>query len=417
MNAFSGPPPRRLKGRELVAWYAGQARQARDSVADAFYRMDMAQRDTRLKVDAFVNLEAGSPAATSTKQQFDVVNARADALSMRYIDVLDANPVDDGLTPQQYSDAGNALTAIARELDASSAELTAFADRFAGQLDRVEQALSQVGPKAAAAHQAVSDARAAIGAVRAQGMSTARADESFAAAQAAEAELDQGAAKLGIGNALRKADEVRVLAERAKAVAEALPRKRTEVTHRLTSLRTRRDALDTQATRVPDQFRRLRREYVEGCWVDLEDNEKDIETSLQAADRAFDAASTDARHGDWDAAAESVTRAGALMEAAHTRISAVEGRIETLDEVRADPRAPVAQARFAIRDAQRLVMAGRTVAPAPWGAALDGLAARLDQAPAGLERPHPDYWAYLSVLHRIQDETADLVRRFRAAKP
>lgn len=409
--SFGDGHPRRRWGRDAAAW---RARQARDVAVEAFYRMDHAQRQTRVRVDAYTNLDAGTAAAGQVRQQFDAVSARADELAARYIATLDAHPVDDDLSAAQFTAAAGALEAISRDLDAAAGGLTAFCDRFAAELSRVEQALEQLAPRAERAQRALADTRAAVAAVRSQGIAPGAAGDALAAAEAAAEVLAQGAGRLGIAAALRQADQVQALADRGRALAEDLPRKQKEISQRLVSLGTRREALGNRAGDVAGQLRVLRRAYVEGCWADLADSEARVVDWFAAADRALDRAARLSQVGDWDAALGFLRDAAGALDDAAGCITAVSTRRATLDEVKADPARRVSEARFAVRDAQRLVMQGRTLPPAPWAGQLDALAARLDRAQEPLDRPHPDYWAFLTEIRSVTDATAELVRRFRA---
>ncbi len=228
----------------------------------------------------------------------------------------------------------------------------------------------------------------------------------------------------GVGGAGSLADKVAALAARVPALADAtraravaLARRREEATRRLSSLRTRREALANQSGAIPEVLRELRRGYVEGCWADLADAEPRIAALLSAADAELDRAREAARGADWDRATDVLARAVARLDSAADLAASVHGRRAALEDARKDPRARVAAVRFTVRDAQRLVMTGRTLPPQPWAAQLDALAARLDRAEDMLEGVHPDYWAFLTELNRITESTADLVRRFRADPP
>jgi len=392
---------------------AVRARQARDAAADAFYRMDRAQRDTRVRVDAFTNLDAGSAAAHQVRMDFDALNARVDWMSGAYIATLDAHPVDEELTAQQYAAATSAFEAVARDLDRAAGELAEFSERFAAPLRRVEEALDRLAPRAIAATEALGRARGAIAALREQGLAPGAAGEALRTAEAAADVLAQGAARLGIAVALRQAEQVISLADRVTALAEDLPRKRDEASRRRVSLRTRREALAHRAEALPELLSMLRRQYVEGCSRDLDDAPRVVAARLADADEALAAALAAGDAGDWDAATESLRVAAARLHAADDRIRAVNNRREALLEVEHDPLPRFERARFVVRDAQRLVMHGRSLPPAPWAGMLDALATRVDTTRELLDRPHPDYWAIHNELDAVVRETADVVRRFR----
>ena len=78
-----------------------------------------------------------------------------------------------------------------------------------------------------------------------------------------------------------------------------------------------------------------------------------------------------------------------------------------------DPRAEIDRTRFAIRDAQRLAMAGRSTPDPRHARPLDDSVARLDRAVAGLEGRHPDYWHFLTETEGVRRTVARVVTQIR----
>ena len=121
------------------------------------------------------------------------------------------------------------------------------------------------------------------------------------------------------------------------------------------------------------------------------------------------------RSGDWDAAAAHLEAAREHLATAEGGISSVVERKRDLDTLAEDPGQELERVRFAVRDAQRLVVSAGARAPKGEADVLDGLMSRLDTATDRLEGRHPDYWAYLVELRAIRDLAASVVRRTRAA--
>ena len=76
-------------------------------------------------------------------------------------------------------------------------------------------------------------------------------------------------------------------------------------------------------------------------------------------------------------------------------------RLAALNDAKSDPGGPEKQARFRIRDAQRLVLDRGLVAE--WGSVLDAQSRRVDVARQKLVGPHPNYWAYLTELASVTE--------------
>lgn len=386
---------------------------ARDAAAEAFYAMDSAQRDTRVRVDAFTSLAAGSASATRARDEFDQINGWADDAARAYIDALDAHPLDNSPSPGAYSAAVEALLAVTKPMQVATANFGRFSRRFADELHRVERELAAVPARVAAARKTLDDARAAVGRLAASGLSSPAAGAALASAEDAAEVLGRGAAVLGIAGTLRQAEQVVTLAQRAQALAEDAPRQRDAVARRLISLRTRLEAVENRAQGLDAVLSELRRVYAAGCSSDLAGTSKTVARSLSTAHARLSEAQATSTAQDWETAGAQLRTVVAALDEADTGVRAVADRRRDLAEVAADPGPRLAAARFAVRDAQRLVMAGRDVAPQPEGAALDALVVRLDAAGDRLTGTHPDYRSFLQELAAVTETARFIVTRIR----
>ncbi|MGQ0465882.1 MAG: hypothetical protein ACT4QG_11240 [Sporichthyaceae bacterium] len=318
-------------------------------------------------------------------------------------------------------EAGAALDraeAAAAELAAavgkkSVPELIALADGAAVAAEAVRSAVARAEAAARDA-QARREREAREAAERAE--AKAREEQAFAeaAARDAQARRDREAREAreraeaeAREAAARAKDEARKAAELA-ALAEAAPR-------RMASLRTRRDAIAFRAEKIEETLRGLRRDWSEGNWADLADVGARVGEHLVIVESDLAAAASAGGAGDWRRADATLRDAADRLTAAATLLDILTARQELLVAARDASADLVGQVRFRLRDAQRLVMAGRAEPPQPWAGELDALVARLDAAGGALEGVHPDYWAYRAELASITDAVADLVRRFNAA--
>ncbi|NUU22551.1 MAG: hypothetical protein HOV68_13700, partial [Streptomycetaceae bacterium] len=105
--------------------------------------------------------------------------------------------------------------------------------------------------------------------------------------------------------------------------------------------------------------------------------------------------------------------ARAALNNADEAMAAVHDRLRDLDEVARDPAAEVEKTRFALKDAQRLALAGRATAEEKYVRSLDALVFRLEAVGAQLDSPHPDWWRFLSETRAIRSEVAQVVQRIR----
>lgn len=410
-----GPGDQRRRGGR-GAQAAAAAVEAKEAAAAAFYDMDQAQKYLGGRVTVFEDLDA--TAAAPVRREFDGLSEAADAASIAYISVLDAHDVDDqDRSPAEYDAARRAFVASTERLQQVTGNLNGFAERLAPRMARLEAALDQLPPRLAAAREAVAAADAAVTAAREAGMDAADPEAELARARQVLAQLgSKGLGGLGLDGALRKAEEVREIAERAREAAAELPQLAQKVRNSLASVRTRADAAANRVGPVREAMRVLLRGYSQACWQDLKGAPESIEAAVTRARERLNEASAHVARTEWKQAQQALTAARTELNAADRRAGQVTGRVEELKAVAADPAKPAESAQFAVRDAQRLAMA-QPGGPAPQHVrVLDGLVERLENAPKRLGGAHPDYWAYLRELESIKTAAGDVVTRIRSER-
>ncbi|WP_329093548.1 molecular chaperone DnaJ [Actinomadura citrea] len=410
-----GPGDQRRRGGRGAQAAAG-AVEAREAAAAAFYDMDQAQKYINGRVTVFEDLDAR--AAEPARREFTRLAEAADAASVAYISVLDAHDLDDrDRSPAEYDSARRAFVASTERLQKITGDLNGFAERLAPQMARLESALDQLPPRLTAARDAVAAADAALTAAKAAGMDATDPEEELDRAKQVLAQLgSQGLGGLGLDGAIRKADEVRDLAERAREAAAELPRQAQRVRDSLSSVRTRADAVANRTGPVQEAMRILVRGYSQACWQDLKGAPESIEAAVTRARERLNEASAHAGRAEWRQAQQALTAARTELNAADRRAGQVTGRAEELKAVAEDPAKPVEGVRFAVRDAQRLAMAQPGGPPAQHARVLDSLVERLERAPRRLTGAHPDYWAYLQELESIRMAAGDVVARIRSER-
>ncbi|MFG2086781.1 MULTISPECIES: molecular chaperone DnaJ [unclassified Spirillospora] len=409
-----GAGDQRRRGRGAQA--AAGAIEAKEAAATAFYDMDQAQKFIDGRVTVFEDLDAG--AAEPVRREFTGLAEAADAAAHAYISVLDAHDlVDQDRSPAEYDAARRAFVASTERLQQLTRNLNGFAERLSQKMSRLEAALDQLPPRLTAARDAVIAADAAVAAAGEAGMDASDPEAELARAKRILAQLgSQGLGGFGLDGAMRKADEVREIAERAREAAAELPQMAQKVRNSLASVRTRVDVVANRVGPVKEAMRVLLRGYSQACWQDLKGAPESIEAAATRARERLNEASAHTARAEWKQAQQALTAARTELNAADRRAGQVTGRVEELKAVAADPAAPVESVQFAVRDAQRLAMA-QPGGPAPEHVrVLDSLVERLENAPDRLTGAHPDYWAYLQELESIKTAAGDVVTRIRTER-
>ncbi|MFD8926813.1 coiled-coil domain-containing protein [Streptomyces mirabilis] len=410
--AFAGGGTRRWFGGRAESQRA-EAQAAKDAAAAAFYELDTAQRDLRISIETIIAVD-DSPAARRAVSDFEALGRRIDEASGKYIEAVDAHDLDrDELEASVATRARAELTAAKDQLGRVKQDLDRFGQGLGPLLGKAETQLARLAPAVERARQALLAASNALDGVRKTGL---RADDlagRLAALGPELTKLNQGAGQHGVAETLERAERVSREAGAVRAEAERLPERAAEIDHRLVSLRTRAQALTTRAGQVEPVLSELRRRFSAACWQDLQhvpeqatENVRQAELKLKEAQAARDAQR-------WPDATSLLSTVRALLNGTDEAVSAAGDRLRRLNAVSKDPQQEIDRTRFAIRDAQRLAMAGRNTPDPRHARPLDDSVARLERAIAALEGRHPDYWHFLTETEAVRATAARVVSQIR----
>lgn len=411
-GAFTGGGTRRWFGGRAESQRA-EAQAAKDAAAAAFYELDTAQRDLRISIETIAAVD-DSPAARRAAADFTALGHRIDEASHQYIGAVDAHDLDrDDLEASAAGHARTELTKAKDELTRVKRDLDRFADGLGPLLGKAETQLARLAPAVERARQSLLAASNALDTARAAGL---RADDLAARLAALGPDLtklNQGAGQHGVPHTLERAERVAREAETIRAEADRLPERAAEIDHRLVSLRTRAQALTTRAGQVEPILSELRRRFTAACWQDLQRVPDLAEDNVHQAERKLAEAQTAREAQRWPDATALLSTVRALLNTTDDAVSAAGDRLRRLNAVQKDPQAEIERTRFAIRDAQRLAMAGRHTPDPRHARPLDDSVARLDRAIATLEGRHPDYWHFLTETEAVRRAVAHVVSLIR----
>ncbi|MFF9182506.1 coiled-coil domain-containing protein [Streptomyces misionensis] len=412
-GAFAGGGTRRWFGGRAESQRA-EAQAAKDAAAAAFYELDTAQRDLRISIETITAVD-DTPAARRAVSDFEALGARIDEVSRRYIQAVDAHDLDRAdLEAGAAARARGELTAARDELVRVKQELDRFGASLGPLLGSAETQLARVAPAVERARQALLAASDALDGVREQGL---RADDlagRLAALAPELTKLNEGAGRHGVRQTVERAERVQREAGAIRAEAERLPRQAAEIDHRLVSLRTRAQALTTRAGQVEPALSELRRRFSAACWQDLQQVPAQAVENVGQAERKLREAQSARDAQRWADATSLLSTVRALLNATDDAVSAAGDRLTRLNAVQKDPQAEIEKTRFAIRDAQRLAMSGRTTPDPRHARPLDEAVARLERAIGTLEGGrHPDYWHFLTEADAVRQTVARVVAGIR----
>ncbi|MBJ6616801.1 hypothetical protein [Streptomyces sp. I4(2020)] len=410
--AFAGGGTRRWFGGRAENQRA-EAQAAKDAAAAAFYELDTAQRDLRISIETITAVD-GSPAARRAVDDFAELGRRIDEASHRYIGAVDAHDLDrDDLDASTASRARADLTAAKDELGRVKQDLDRFADGLGPLLGKAETQLARLAPAVERARQALLAASQALDSARGSGLKADDLAARLAALSPELTKLNQGAGQHGVPATLDRAARVTREAEAIRVEAERLPERAAEIDRRLVSLRTRAQALTTRSEQVEPILSELRRRFTVACWQDLQGVPELAERNVRQAESRLAEARTARDDQRWADATSLLSTARALLNSTDEAVSAAGDRLRRLNAVQKDPEQEIERTRFAIRDAQRLAMAGRNTPDPSHARPLDDAVARLERAITGLEGRHPDYWHFLTETEAVRETASRVVTQIR----
>ncbi|MBT2383658.1 hypothetical protein J7E86_08665 [Streptomyces sp. ISL-11] len=410
--AFAGGGTRRW-GRGRGEGQRADAQAAKDAAAAAFYELDTAQRDLRISIETITAVDP-SPAARKAAGDFAALGHRIDEVSHTYIGAVDSHDLDrDDLDAGTAARARTDLTKAKDELLRVKADLERFGQSLGPLLATAETQLARLAPAVERARQGLLAASGALDAVRASGLKADDLAARLAALAPELTKLNQGAGQHGVQETIQRADRVVREAEAIRGQAETLPEKAADIDKRLVSLRTRAQAITTRAAGVEPVLSELRRRYSAACWQDLQRVPEESSRAVAQAEEKLQEARTARAEQCWPDALARLSTVRALLNTTDEAVSAAGDRLRRLDEVSFDHQKEVERTRFAIRDAQRLAMAGRSTPDPRHARPLDDAVARLDRAVAGLEGRHPDWWAFLTETEAVRQAAARVVQEIR----
>ncbi|RFU86226.1 hypothetical protein DY218_13815 [Streptomyces triticagri] len=417
---LAGVLPAAFAGGGTRRWFGGrgegqraEAQAAKDAAAAAFYELDTAQRDLRISIETITAVD-GTPAAQRTVSDFEALGHRIDEVSHRYIAAVDSYDLDrDDLEASVAAQAKTELTRAKDDLVRVKQDLDRFAQGLGPLLDKAETQLARLAPAVERARQALLAASTALDSARNSGL---RADDlatRLAALGPELTKLNQGAGRHGVTDTLHRADEVLREAETIRAEAERLPELAAEMDKRIVSLRTRAQALTTRAAQVDPVLSELRRRFAAACWQDLQQVPDQASASVKQAEQRLAEARKARDEQRWPDATALLSTVRALLNSTDEAVSAAGDRLQQLNAVSKDPEQEIERTRFAIRDAQRLAMAGRHTPDPQHARPLDDSVARLDRAIASLQGRHPDYWHFLTETEAVRQTVSRVVSQIR----
>jgi hypothetical protein len=348
--------------------------------------------------------------------RFRILDAESDALVGEYLDVLDRFPLVPKMRPETLHAQCNTYLHLRERVVKQVDILVQFVADYDTEFRRVATEVTRIQVFRNESVATLLEATSLWQTFRTDGYESADADRALAKARVAGRAVESWTIEQGVPSLEEAA---RLVASFCQEVRELTADFRVQVRRarsRRVTIRTRLEAIDTRSETVENDLRTLRREFSAPNFRDLEDDEK-ARTSRRAELTPLLAAFEEAvRSESWAVAVPALTELDSALDALDSLVDAPRTRLREVRSFKADPEAAIGQARFAVRDAQQMVVRTAGVHLAPFGLRLDRLAGRLDALPLLLEAVHPDYLRCLQEIDDVKQEVKDVVAEVRRSR-
>lgn len=399
------------------------ARESRSSAAEAMFDLDTLQRDLPALMSAHADglrlrQRAGQgPMSDPTLNDWSQVSTRTEAVMTEFLD-LDSQ--FDREKDYEESEANRYRVAF----DEISSRMRALTPQVQQFRNRHEDALLAAHNRTLAIPRALQEAEASLGEAKhsyAQmqtlGLTDSTVADSYGEAAARMEAAKQALARKEWTTAARDADAAKSLAHQVAARLSGLEKQAQEVHNGYLSVRTRRDALQTQADRLPPIMSELRRRYTAGSWQHLDDAPGRVSAAIATVNEGLTRLGAALKANPLD-----VPKAAALLRQVRAAASDVDSIIRSavdtlrrLDEVSADPETLLVAVRRKTIDARRFLANLPSEKAQRFTYTFDNIAARTDRLVASTKKPHPDWGQVIEEAKSIEDALDAMIRTARSS--
>lgn len=380
---------------------------------DAFLQLDTAQRTAKGYADKYAEVLPRRAQTSGLVPRFRILDEAAHAHVAEYLKVLDTHPLAPNMRPEAANAALQAFRYLEPRLRRVAGDIDQFILDYDAEFRRVGRELASYEREKEAARTALQRATAVWQSLRSQGFESRHADEGLAKARVAGRAVEAWLPERGFDELRKTTSLLMGFVDDVERVAAEFPGLVRRAQRRAPALKTRVEAISTRANRIPEDLGALRREFSGGNWADLDMNEERVRELLdqvQGLMSRFQLALTEER---WNEALVELEQTELALASADQAVDAPRDRLFALREFKADPKPQLDRARFAIRDAQMLVVRGPEGSTSVAAKQLDRLVLRIGSVGEGLAGVHPDYWAALVELQQVRSDVKMIVSRYR----
>jgi chromosome segregation ATPase len=396
MSTFdTGAEPRwwrRSRDLSLRALATAQA-----AAADAFFDVDSLHKDlpNLMKAHEEVRKSAAGRGTTPDPagRDWQTLSDRVDAVIENYLALDGSYSRDRDYEEVEANRLAESFGAITRDLMALKQPLAGFRDRHGAALEGARNQVLQAPRLIETSTTVLRETLAELDRVQAAGLTdpgvVASCREAHTLLEAAKASAERREWL----TASREAERAAAIAKDARQRVAAIPEQAKKAREGFTSVRTRREALQTQHDRLGPVMSDLRRRYSYGSWKHIDDAPKRIDTALAIVESGLTELETALKVEPLNvpAATDLLRKVRSAASDVDTILREAQTTVRELDEVSKDPQALVSRVQVKSRDARRFLMGLPKEKADRYAYTFDNLAARTERLAQALRQSNPDW--------------------------
>lgn len=269
---------------------------------------------------------------------------------------LESGPLNEAGTYDEYRAVRNNLEENLGDLKAVAAKLAALE----AAIKREEMLSESIADVEIGVQTAEATARAAVGAIRNEGLMVAASDELLGAAKLLMEEAQAARKERRYGDAYDKYQEVVSVAERAAQVAEELPVRRDLLRSQWEALTARRALLLSRGPEAREAMKAMEAAYAPAAYAVVRGNGTEAEKRLGAVPQMAQAIGGLLDKQSWDKAAAALTGAEDVLNDTEALLDSVVAQKQRLDTAAEDTHEEIGEAERSILVAAEFIQQNRS---------------------------------------------------------
>lgn len=395
---------------------------AHSAAAEAFFEVDLLHKDLPDLMKAHEQVRASGAGRGTTPdpaaRDWDRLAERVDGVVMAYLELDGQYRRERDYEEGEANRLAESFTAVARDLSGLTRPLQEFRDRHGATLEGARNQVLQAPRLIEASTTVLRQTLTEFERVQSLGLT-----DPSVVASCREAHTLLEAAKASAGRqewttASREAERAAAIAKDASQRVATIEEQARKVRDGFTSVRTRREALQTQHDRLAPVMSDLRRRYTYNSWKHVDEAPKRIAEALKIVESGLVKleAALKVNPMDVPAATDLLRQVRASASDVDAILREAQDTVRELDEVSKDPQALLSRVQTKSRDARRFLQGLPKERADRYAYTFDALVHRTEALAQALRKTSPDWGHIISEAKSIETGLESMVLTARSSR-